>query len=152
MINPGKANASDKYDYQRNHSRDGGYQKGHGTYKAPRVIHHGPTIIVPDRRVRRYHNTQIYRTHGHWYPGYGRYYADDDAFAWLDFTVITLKLLENLNEEQQRVHEQAQIRATTVPIGETVIWNKGGASGPVAATRDGTSTSGRSCLRLHLKY
>lgn len=57
MINPGKANASDKYDYQRNHSRDGGYQKRHGAYKAPRVIHHGPTIIVPDRRVRRFHNT-----------------------------------------------------------------------------------------------
>jgi len=150
MINPGKAYASGKHDYQRNYYQGGGSYSGHGyrgrgAHQAPRVIHRGSTIVVPDRRVRRYHNTYISRPHGRWYPGYGHYYGDNDAFAWLAFTAITLRVLDNLNENQQRAHEEAQIRATTVPVGETVIWNQGGASGSVTATRDGTSTSGRYC-------
>ncbi|MFW2439614.1 MAG: RT0821/Lpp0805 family surface protein [Arenicellales bacterium] len=150
MINPGKAYASGKHDYQRNYSQGGGSYRGHGyrgrgAHQAPRVIHRGSPIVVPDRRVRRYHNTYISRPYGRWYPGYGHYYGDNDAFAWLAFTAITLRVLDNLNENQQRAHEAAQIRATTAPVGETVIWNQGGASGSVTATRDGTSTSGRYC-------
>lgn len=145
MFNPGEAYASDKHKYRQHHAHDRGKHKGHGKYKKPRVIHHGTTIVIPDRRVRRYQKTYVYRPHGHWYRGYGNYHVDDDAYAWLAFTAITLKVLDNLNENQQRVHEAAQIRATTVPVGETVVWNQGGASGSVTATRDGTTTSGRYC-------
>jgi len=142
MFNPGNAYASDKHEYRQGHSQDRGKHRG---YKKPRVIHHGPTIIIPDKRVRRYHKTYVYRAYGHWYNGYGHYRADDDALAWLAFTAITLKVLDNLNEDQQRAHEAAQIRATSVPVGETVIWNQGEASGSVTATRDGTTSSGRYC-------
>lgn len=138
--------ASDRHadkQYSKGHGR--GDYKGHGRYKAPHVIHHGPRVVVPDRRVRRYHNTYIHRPHGHLYPGYGYFYADSDAFAWLAFTAITLKVLDNLNEDQQRAHEAAQVQATTVPVGETIVWNQGNASGSVTPTRDGTSTSGRYC-------
>jgi len=143
MFNPVEAQASDKHKYQRSYSQ-GGKHWGN-VHKKPRVIHHGHTVVIPDKRVRRYHNTYIYRPYGRWYGGYGRYYADDNAYPWLAFTAITLKVLDNLNEDQQRKHEQAQVAATSAPIGETIIWNQGGASGSVTATREGSTTSGRYC-------
>ena len=145
VVKPVEVYASDRHDYQRYQYHDAGRHRGHGPYKAPRVIHRGPTHVVPHKRIRRYNNTYIYRPHGRWYRGYGHYHSDYDAFWWLAFTAITLTLLDNLNEDQQRAHETAQIRATTAPVGETVIWNQGGAAGSVTTTRDGTSTSGRYC-------
>ena len=53
----------------------------------------------------------VYRPHGHYYHGYGHYH-DDDAWKWIAFTAITLKVLDNLNEEHQRKHEAAQVEAT----------------------------------------
>lgn len=101
------------------------------------------TIIVP--RDRYVWGTHVPRHHGHPYRGYGFFYDDDDAFMWLAFTAITLKLLDNLNEEQQRLHEAAQVRATTANLGETIIWEEGNASGAVTTTRIGTSSTGRPC-------
>lgn len=91
----------------------------------------------------------VVRHYGHWYHGYGYYYHDDEAYKWLAFTSITLKLLDNLNEQQQREHEAAQVRATTAAVGETIVWNKKGASGSVTVLRDGTGTSGRYCREFH---
>lgn len=70
---------------------------------------------------------------------------DKDAYKWLSFTAITLKLLDNLNEQQQREHEAAQVEATRARIGETIQWRDGRASGAVTVLRDGTSTTGRYC-------
>jgi surface antigen len=50
-----------------------------------------------------------------------------------------------LNEHQQRTYEDAQIRATTAPVGETIHWHDSGAAGTVVTTRDGTSSDGRYC-------
>ncbi|NNG14238.1 MAG: hypothetical protein HKM22_03685 [Gammaproteobacteria bacterium] len=110
-----------------------------------RIIHRGPVYVLPARRVRHYRHIKIIRPYGHWYHGYGHVHVDGDAFAWLAFTAITLKILDNLNEQQQREHEAAQVRATTAPIGEKIIWSDGHASGSVTATREGTSTMGRYC-------
>jgi surface antigen len=85
------------------------------------------------------------RPHGRWYGGYGWHRGDDDAYKWLSFTAITLKLLDNLNEQQQREHEAAQVRATGAAVGETIVWHEGDASGAVTVQRDGTSTTGRYC-------
>lgn len=145
VVNADNVYASNDRDYDRRDYRDHKKSKRHPSHKRPYVIRRGPVIVVPEKRVRRYHDTYIYRPHGHWYYGYGHYHSDSDAFMWLAFTAITLKILDNLNEDQQRAHEAAQIRATAVPIGETIIWNQGGASGSVTPTRDGTSTSGRYC-------
>lgn len=114
-------------------------------HSRPRVIHHGPTYVVPPKRVRHYRNIVVIRPYGHWYYGYGHIHLDDDAYKWLAFTAITLKLLDNLNEQQQREHEAAQVRATTAAIGEKIIWQDGRVSGSVTATRDGNSTTGRYC-------
>ena len=101
------------------------------------------TIIVP--RDRFVWGTRVIRPYGHRYHGYGFFFSDDDAFKWLAFTAITLKILDNLNEEQQRLHEAAQVRATTANVGETIIWEEGNASGAVTTTRIGTSSTGRPC-------
>jgi surface antigen len=63
----------------------------------------------------------------------------------LAFTAITLKILDNLNEAQERAHEQAQAEAATAPVGDTIYWNQSGASGAVSVLRDGYSASGRYC-------
>ena len=87
----------------------------------------------------------VVRTHGHPCPGFGYYYRDDDAFKWLAFSAITLKILDNINEEQQRQHEQAQVDATTAAVGESITWEDGNASGSVTATRQGKDAGGRQC-------
>ena len=88
---------------------------------------------------------------GRWHRGFGIFTTDTDAFKWLAFTAITIKLLDNLNEEQKRAHETAQIEATQAEVGETITWNKDGASGSVKVTRDGTSSSGRYCREFQQK-
>jgi len=114
--------------------------------RPPLVIHRGGRAFAPPgHRMRRYRDILVVRPHGYWYPGYAYFLGDDDAYKWLAFTAITLKLLDNLNEQQQREHEAAQVAATTAPIGERIIWQQGAASGAVTATREGTSTSGRYC-------
>ncbi len=102
-------------------------------------------VRVPAARTRHFGNVVVLRPYGHWYHGYGRYHQDHDAYRWLAFTAITLVLLDHLSESQQRAHESAQIQATTAPIGQTIIWNEGGATGNVVATRDGTDSAGNYC-------
>jgi 17 kDa outer membrane surface antigen len=115
------------------------YGHPHGYYgPAPTRV-----IVVPERR--RYRNIWVVRNYGHRYYGYGHYYRDNDAYKWLAFTAITVALINNLSEYQQRAYEDAQIRATTAPIGETIQWSQAGAYGTVTATRDGTSSSNRYC-------
>lgn len=113
------------------------------------MIRRGHRYNWPEKRERHYRQITIVRPHGHWYTGFGHFHLDNDAYPWLAFTAITLKILDNLNEQQQREHEAAQVKATTAPLGETIIWNDGSASGSVTATRDGTSTSGRYCREFH---
>lgn len=100
-------------------------------------------IVVPERR--RYRNVWVVRKYGHRYHGYGRYRHDQDAYKWLAFSAISVALINNMTEVQQRGYEDAQIRATTAPIGETIRWNDAGASGTVTATREGTSSANRYC-------
>lgn len=109
------------------------------------VIHKGAKYKVSPARVRHHRNIVIARAHGPLYQGYGHYDSDGDAYAWLAFTAITLKVLDNLNEQQQREHEAAQVAATNAQVGESIVWNEQGASGSVTVVRDGTSTSGRYC-------
>ena len=81
------------------------------------------------------------------YPRHHRYshLHHSDIWGWLSFTAITLAILDNLNDQQQRAHEQALYDATAVPLGETIYWRDGNASGSVTPIQDGTSSSGRYC-------
>ena len=119
---------------------------GHRHYKAPpRVLQHRPSLPVPAHRSRHHRGVIIVRPYGHWYRGYGHFHSDDRAWPWLAFTAITLKVLDNLDEQQQREHEAAQIEATSAAVGESIHWNQGNASGSVTAVREGTSSAGRYC-------
>jgi len=121
----------DRQDYQSNHRYE--YRGGH-------------KLVVVAPRHRSYRNIVVVRPHGHVYWGYGRFYSDNDAWKWMAFTAITLKALDNLNEEAQRDHEAAQVKATTAPVGETISWeDSGGASGSVTTTKQGTSSGGLTC-------
>lgn len=111
---------------------------GHG--HRPVVHYH-----VPPQRRRVYRDVVVVRPYGHWYSGYGHYHRDDDAFFWLGLTGITLALLNNINENQQRALEQAQIRATSAPIGQPIYWSDGGANGQVVALREGRTGDGGYC-------
>ena len=106
---------------------------------------HSRPVFVPVYRTRYYRDVVVVRRYGHLYSGYGHYHDDDAAYRWLAFTAITLKILDNLNEAQERAHEQAQMEATRAAVGETIVWNRSGASGAVSVLRDGYSTSGRYC-------
>ncbi len=123
------------------------YQRAdrHPGHKPDIVLHRGPRPAVRPDRIRHFRNIIVVRPHGRWYGGYGRYREDNDAYKWLSFTAITLKLLDNLNEQQQREHEAAQVSATSAQVGETIVWHDGSVSGAVTVVRDGTSTTGRYC-------
>jgi len=118
------------------------------TIKRPTKRHNTPhhrehVVVVP--RKRHFRGVRVQRPHGRPYFGYSFFYSDDEAFKWLAFTAIPLKVLDNLNEDQQRLHEAAQVRATTADVDEIIVWEDGGASGSVKTARIGKSTSGRHC-------
>jgi hypothetical protein len=129
----GHGHAADRHESHRydSHRHASSYRPWYGWWRRP----------VP----RPYRGVTIYHHYGHHHPGYGWYRLDDDAYKWLAFTAISLKLLDTFNEEQQRRHESAQIRAASAPIGERIVWNDGDAYGSVTAVREGNSTSGRYC-------
>jgi len=106
--------------------------------------HIGTPVGRPVYR-RDFRGIVVVRPHGHIYYGYGHYVRDDEAYKWLAFTAITLKILDNLNEKAQREHEAAQVKATTAPVGQEIIWNSNGATGSVVATKEGTNTQGQTC-------
>lgn len=120
------------------------WRHGHAQWHG-RHGQHGKTVYLPVYRTRHYRDVIVIRRHGPLYPGYGHHRHDDDAYRWLAFTAITLKILDNLNEAEARAHEQAQIEATRAQVGETIVWNQAGASGRVSVLRDGYSTDGRYC-------
>lgn len=150
---PVQADSRDyRRDYQRDYHHDHRYDKRRGqrTHKKAKhvkrpIIHRGHSHKIPRNRIRRHRDVMVVRPYGHLYHGYGHYYQDDDAYKWLAFTAIAVKLLDNLNEQQQRAHEATQVRATTAQVGETIYWSEGGASGYVSPTREGTSSAGRYC-------
>ncbi len=96
-------------------------------------------------RSRHFRNVIILRPHGHLLTGYGFYHNDNDAYKWLAFTAITLKILDNINEDAQRKHEAAQVKATTARVGDKIFWSTNDASGYVVTTKVGKNIDGRTC-------
>lgn len=106
------------------------------------AVRHGASV---SSRSYVHRGVTVWRPHGSYYHGYGGYHNDNDAWKWLAFTAITLKILDNVNEAQQREHEAAQVQATTAPVGQAITWNEGDASGSVTTTREGRDASGQTC-------
>ena len=106
----------------------------------PRGYHH---VIVP--RERFYHSIPVVRFYGPRYPGFGFFYDDAAAFAFLGLTAWQLHVYADLNEAQLRAHEAAIAEATTAPMNDEIVWNDGGAAGSVTAIREGHTPDGRQC-------
>ena len=115
----------------------------HRTVSRPVSIVINPAMAAPRRRT--FNSRVIYRRFGPPIYGYGFYNTDLEAARWLAFTHITLSLIDRLEEQQVRYYEQAQIEATSAPIGEAIIWNDGGASGTTTAIREGADANGYPC-------
>lgn len=115
------------------------------------VAHAGHVIVVPDSGPGPHARPGPFR----WGPpGWGPPAPPPGPWArphrppvpWAGpVTLITLKLLDNLDEEQRRRHEEAMMRAITARVGDTVTWEEGGASGSVTTTRIGHTRSGQVC-------
>jgi hypothetical protein len=112
---------------QRNWGRGNrGHRKwGHGYRPGSNVI-----LVQPSR---------------HRYHAYGHSHGDHGAYGLLAFSILTLGVLDLINDSQQRAHEAAYVQATRAPVGETIEWHDGNASGAVTPTREGTSSAGRYC-------
>jgi surface antigen len=114
-------------------------------YYPPRYHH----VFVP--RERFYHGVRIWRPYGPPYVGFGYYYDDAAAAAFLGFTAFTLASYAALNEAQMRAHEQAMVEAAAAPVNEPIAWDDGGASGSVTAIRNGHTSDGRACREFQQK-
>jgi len=129
---------SDRFRAER-HSRD--YR--HDDYRR--------NFTYPYKSWRYGPNYRYYGKHGYMppryydYPSHRHYHLSNDFWGWLAFTAITLAIIDNLNEQQQREHELALHGALRSPVGETIHWMDNDASGSVTVIRDGTSSAGRYC-------
>jgi hypothetical protein len=102
----------------------------------------------PLPRQRFYRGVRIYRPYGHPYPGFGFYYDDADAFQWLAFTALAMAIIDHLDEHQQRMYEQAFIRATTAYVGDTIYWQDGHSYGSITVRSIWYDYRGRQCRNL----
>ncbi|MDE1145381.1 MAG: RT0821/Lpp0805 family surface protein [Azospirillaceae bacterium] len=157
---PGLAQAQDHWDDHRGDDHRGGDRRGddhHGGSWGPggpgparfrdhdvMIYGHGP-VVVPEFRRRTFRDVVVLRPYGGFYAGYGRYYDDGEAYRWLGLTAITLTLLNSMSEQQERALEDAQIQATSAPVGAPIVWNTGNAGGSVTTLRDGHTTDGQYC-------
>ncbi|MDJ0806314.1 MAG: RT0821/Lpp0805 family surface protein [Gammaproteobacteria bacterium] len=116
----------------------------------PRYPRARPPVV---RHPRHHHPREwiVVRPYRHIYPRHRHHFHDNHIWGLLSFTAITLAILDNLNDQQQREHERALYDATTTPLGETIYWEDGNASGAVTTTREGTSSNGRYCREYQSK-
>ncbi len=147
--NKGYSTTPRSQHYPRHYSRtqpiNRHYSRGHNGHNNHYEVRHGKRLLVVTPRHRTYHNIYIARPYGHTYYGYGHYVSDNNAWRWLTFTAITLKLLDMVDEQAQREHEEAQIEATSADVGEKIYWDTDEASGHVVTTRKGTNSRGQQC-------
>jgi hypothetical protein len=96
-------------------------------------------------RHRFYRGFPIVRLWGPVYPGFGFFYDDAAAWAFLGFTAWELAAYNQMTEDQLRAHEQAIVEAANAPVNEPIAWNDGPASGTVTTVREGHTADGRAC-------
>jgi len=126
----------ERHSYRLDHPRsEHFYRKGK---------RHTRIIVIPSRR---YHDHYIrVRPFRYAYPRYRPLYYDNKFWGWLAFTVVTLQILDHLNDDQRHEHEAALYRATRAPIGKTIVWvDSDDISGSVTPVWEGSSDAGQHC-------
>lgn len=124
------------------HDHDGGK---HHKYKKHHKVRHQKHRVVWDNARRwvppghrKHHHKVVVHKHRHDI----RRHRDDD---WALYAILALQIVDVLNESQRDHVVWAQQRAYSAPLGDTIQWNDGGASGAVVPTREGRDTAGRYC-------
>lgn len=136
----------DRPDYKTNRGHTYYYQNPPRYHDNRRVNKHPYKVII--NPPRHSHRGIVYlQPHRHYYPYRYRplYLKNDNIWAWIAFTAITLKILDNLNDQQQREHERAIYGSINIPIGEAMTWSRGAASGSVTPVWEGRSNTGLYC-------
>lgn len=134
---------ADRPRTDRPHSDRHRYDRRYGDYRRRFIPPYSPWRYTP--RHRYYGKPRYSYPHRYYYPEHRHYYLGDDFWGWLAFTAITLVIIDNLNEQQQREHEHTLHEALQAPVGETIHWEDNDASGSVTVIREGTSSEGRYC-------
>lgn len=130
----------------REHERE----RDHRDYRPPRftrgrTVYDPPRVLVVPRHSHPRERIVVRRPFRYVYPRHRHHHLDHDLWGLLAFTAITLSIIDNLNDAQQRQHELALYGATAAPLGETIYWSEGSASGSVTPIQEGTSSAGRYC-------
>ncbi|WP_193370859.1 hypothetical protein [Pelagibius marinus] len=136
-------------DHYRGEGRHHKHMKHHRAKRHDRrvVWHSGRHWVPPGHRKHR-HKAVVHKHHhdyqrgGHKHRHGYRRHRDDD---WALYAILALQIVDVLNESQRDHVVWAQRRAYSVPLGDTIQWNDGGASGSVVPTRDGRDAAGRYC-------
>jgi len=115
--------------------------------KAKVIRHRGRHVRSSGKHHRRYRGHYVYLSpaaplHRHAFRQ-GHHHHQDEARDF--YRVLALWVAEALSESQRRSLTRAQQGAATAPIGDTIRWDDGGASGSVVATREGGDAQGRYC-------
>jgi len=134
---------------------DDGHGKKHGEYhqpqghskhykaKPPVAWKHGYYAVPPGhyRAPVYYYSYRPVPPHRHRHTTVYRYRQDNDLL----YAILALQIVDLLNDNQRESYAWAQNRAVAAPLGESIRWNDGNASGSVMAVRDGTDNGGRYC-------
>jgi len=133
-----------EYRSRRQHYPD--YQHRPRVDDRGRVSRHRHKVIINHPR-HYYRGTVFLKPHRHYYPHRYRplYLKENNIWAWIAFTAITLRILDNLNDQQQREHERAIYGSISIPIGDTMTWSRGSAAGTVTPIWEGRSNTGLYC-------
>ncbi len=136
--------AESKHHKYKKHYKVKGH--GHGSHRRGHYRGHGHGHVHKHKYKFKHDHS-----HGHGY-GHGHYERRDHRAGrrgrhddWALYAILALQLVEVLNDSQRDSFAWAQQRAATAPLGDTIIWNDGGARGSVVPTRDGSDIAGRYC-------
>ncbi len=129
-----KQQSHQKQRYKKHHRKEE-HRRVHHRHVAPRVIWHSGHRWSP--AAAHHHKPHHKSRHV-----IQRHRRDDN---WALYAILALQLAEALNDSQRDNYAWAQQRAVAAPIGDTIRWQDGGASGSVIATREGSLSDGRYC-------
>ena len=139
--------------HRTHHKQEMHHKKRHHGQHHTQTSHGKKTHVVQHRVYHRHVGARVVSHSGHhWSPPAKHHHKSrhvvhrsrQDA-DWAIYAILALQLAEALNDQQRDGYAWAQRQAVVAPVGDTIHWYDGGASGSVVATREGSDSGGRYC-------
>ncbi len=111
-------------------------------YVEKHVYHHYPK--KHRHKKKHYHRHGGHHHHHYHKHGHKKRYRDDDR-DWAIFAILALQIVDVLNDSQRHSYALAQQKATVAPLGDSIRWHDGRASGQVIPVREGSDPNGNYC-------